>query len=329
MQSNTRRAELHERLPLDAPLSLHVFPSYYCNFRCSYCLHSLNEEKLKQLAFKRQLMEFDTYRKTIDSLEEFGSTLKALIFAGHGEPLIHKDIAAMVAYAKKNNAAERVEIVTNASLLEQALSEQLIEAGLDRLRISVQGVSAEKYRDISGIDIDFEKLLENIRYFHTNRKKTEVYIKIIDIALNDESDKKKFYDTFAPVSDTAAIEYTIPFIPEIDYRGMSSSLTRCKQGHQRSSHICSMPFYMLVVEPDGAVVPCCSAEVPLIYGNIHENSLSEIWNSEVKRAFLQMQLEDRNMNRVCSRCSVPGFGLQEGDYLDDHVEKLAPLYKPR
>jgi len=326
MRADNRRIALHEKLPLEAPLSLHVFPSYYCNFRCSYCLHSLSEEKLHKLSFKKQFMEFETYRKAIDSLEGFGSTLKALVFAGHGEPLMHKDIAAMVAYAKKNKVAERVEIVTNASLLHEPLSEKLIEAGLDRLRISIQGVSMQKYRDISGIDIDFEKLVKKISYFHSLRKATEVYIKIIDIAIEDESEKNKFYELFAPLSDTATIEYTIPFIPELNYNTLSALSARCKQGHQRSSHICSMPFYMLVVEPNGAVLPCCSAEIPLIYGTVQKNSLCEMWNSEVRRSFLQMQLVDRTVNRVCRRCSVPAYGLQEGDYLDDHVEKLIRLF---
>jgi radical SAM protein with 4Fe4S-binding SPASM domain len=327
MTTSMKRVELYKELPLDTPFSLHVFPAYYCNFKCSYCLHSLSEEQLKELSFKRQLMDIETYKKAIDSLKEFPGRLKALIFAGHGEPLIHKDIDKMVAYAKENNVAERIEIVTNASLLTRELSDKLIAAGLDRLRISIQGMTSQKYRDVSGVEIDYNNFLENIRYFYNNKENTNVYIKIIDIALENSKEEQRFHDTFSPISDTVAIEYTIPFVPEIDHSRFNTDFTKCKQGHKRSSNICSMPFYMLVLEPNGNVVPCCSTSVPMIYGNIHETGLKEVWNSEKLRSFLRMQLTDRNINAVCRHCSVPSFGLQEGDYLDEYAAELLKFYK--
>jgi sulfatase maturation enzyme AslB (radical SAM superfamily) len=60
-----KRSQLHEVLPLDTPYSLHVFPSYFCNFSCSYCLHSLSSSDLDGMGFRKQLLSFDTYRKTL------------------------------------------------------------------------------------------------------------------------------------------------------------------------------------------------------------------------------------------------------------------------
>jgi len=327
MSDNIIRTKLYKELPLSTPFSVHIFPSYFCNFKCSYCLHSLSEEELKKMSFKRQFMEFDTYKKAIDSLKEFPNKLKALIFAGHGEPLIHKDIDKMVDYAKKNNIADRVEIVTNASLLTHDLSDKLISAGLDRLRISVQGVTSQKYKDVSNIQIDYNDFVENIRYFYRKRKNTNIYIKIIDIALDSKEDEKKFLDIFSPVCDTAAIEYAIPFVSEVDYSSFNTDFNRCKQGHSQSSNICSMPFYMLVLEPNGNILPCCSTTVPIVLGNIHNSSLRDVWQSEKLKSFLRLQLTGKNMNSVCKACSVPSFGLQEGDYLDDYANDLIRYYK--
>jgi radical SAM protein with 4Fe4S-binding SPASM domain len=271
-------------------------------------------------------MDFETFKKAIDSLKEFPERLKAIIFAGHGEPLIHKDIDKMVKYAKEKNVAERIEIVTNGSLLNQELSDRLIAVGLDRLRISIQGVTAKKYKEVCGIEIDYNKFVENIRYFYQNRENTDMYIKIIDIALNNNDEEKIFYDIFKPISDTAAIEYTIPFVSEIDYSKFDTDFTKCKQGHKRCSNICSMPFYMLVLEPNGNVVPCCSTSVPIVYGNINNENMGEIWNSIKLKEFLHLQLTDRNNNVICKKCSVPSFGLQEGDYLDDYSEELLKYY---
>jgi radical SAM protein with 4Fe4S-binding SPASM domain len=326
MTMDPRRSQLHENLPLDAPYSLHVFPTHYCNFKCAYCLHSLPQEKLDRLSFKKQHMPFSLYTKAIDDLAEFPNRLKALIFAGHGEPLIHPHLVEMVKYAKDERVADRVEIVTNASLLTPERSDRLIAAGLDRLRISVQGISREKYREVSGVNLDFQRFVENINYFYRHKVHTEVYIKIIDIALDNERQRELFHTLFSNISDITAIEYAIPFVAEIDHSRFKTDFSKCKQGHRHESPVCSMPFYMLVLGPDGSVLPCCNTEIPLPYGNIKENSLAVLWNGDVKRKFLHMQLIDRTRNPVCRTCTVPAFGLQEGDYLEEHAAALLRHY---
>lgn len=323
---NTVRTELYQKLPLDTPFSIHIFPSFYCNFKCNYCLHSLSEEELGKKGFVKQNMPFETFKKVIDDAEKFSDKIKALIFAGHGEPLIHDRIAEMVAYAKRTGKFERIEIVTNGSLLKPELSDKLIEAGLDRLRISLQGVSAEEYQEVSKAAIDFEEFVDNIRYFYEHKISTEVYIKIIDVALKEVGDENRFQEIFKKVSDITAIEYAIPFVKEIDYSNIGELSKRCKQGHKQISHICSMPFYMMVINPDGNVVPCCSTEFPMIFGNVKEKSLVDIWHSEIRSLCLKRQLGGVDQIPICKECSVPAFGLQQGDYLDGHEEELLERY---
>ncbi|GHV38928.1 radical SAM protein [Synergistales bacterium] len=321
------RAELYKQLPLTTPFSLHIFPSYFCNFRCSYCLHSLSDEALKNMRFERQMMPLDIYKKAIDDLSFFPDRFKALIFAGHGEPLTHPDIAKMVAYAKEKRAADRVEIVTNGSLLTQSLSRDLIDAGVDRLKISIQGTSALKYKNVSSVDVDFDIFLKNLAWFYEHKTITDVYIKIIDVALDGKEDEERFQRLFAPLADMAAVEYAIPFVKEIDYNSYGKNTGLAKQGHKaKGTMVCAMPFYMIVLAPNGDVLPCCSTEIPISFGNINEESLSDIWNSSLRKRFLALQLRNRFDNAICARCSVPNFGLQEGDYLDDYKEELTHLY---
>lgn len=319
---NTTRMELYQKLPLNTPLSIHVFPTFFCNFKCSYCLHSLSQEELKRKGFLKQVMEFDIYKKIIDDAENFPDKIKALIFAGHGEPLMHSRIADMVAYAKQSGKFERIEIVTNGSKLDPELSDKLIEAGLDRLRISLQGVDEEEYREISNVIINFDKLVDNILYFYQHKINTEVYIKIIDVALKKAGDVERFQKIFNCISDIAAIEYAIPFVNEIDYTNIGKLSERCKQGHKQVSSICSMPFYMMVINPDGNVVPCCSTDYPMIFGNVKDKSLVDIWNSEIRNLCLKRQLGGVARIPICKDCSVPAFGLQQGDYLDGHENEL-------
>ena len=59
---------------------------------------------------------------------------------------------------------------------------------------------------------------------------------------------------------------------------------------------------------------------------IEKNNLKEIWDSKKLNDFLCMQLTDLTQNKICKECSVPQYGLQEGDYLDDDKERLLKMY---
>lgn len=321
-----KRTKLHQQLPLVSPFSIHIFPTYKCNFKCNYCIHGMTKVELEAKNFKKEHMSFDTYKKVIDQAKEYTEPLKALIFAGHGEPLMNPNIAQMVAYAKKNDIAQRVEITTNGSLLTPKLSDELIHAGIDRLKISIQGTSTKKYQDIAKYNINFEKFLSNLEYFHQHKKHTEVYIKIIDIALEDKADEEKFKIMFQDKCNYLDIEYAIPFVKEIKQTIYNKEFDRCKQGHFEKSNICSMPFYMQVIAPNGDILPCCSTDIPIVLGNIHETTLKKIWDGQKLNCFLQLMLKDRAKNHICKLCSVPEFGLQEGDYLDDYADNLLQKY---
>lgn len=300
-----------------------------CNFKCKYCLHSVSNEELKKKGFKKETMSFEIYKKVIDDIKQYENKLKAFIFAGYGEPLLHKDICKMVKYAKDSDISNRVEIVTNASLLTKEMSDGLISAGVDRLKISIQGTSSQKYKDISDYNLNYDDFLANLKYFYDNKKHTEVYIKIIDIALDDAADGEKFKAMFAPVADYVDIEYAIPFVKELDDSVYNKNFDKCKQGNLTKSKICSIPFYMQSISPNGDVLPCCSTDIPIVIGNIKNSSLKEIWEGQVQKNFLKIMLKDKNMNKICKTCTIPEYGLQEGDYLDEYKDELLEKYEAK
>lgn len=322
----TQREDLYKKLPLRTPLSIHIFPTYKCNFKCSYCIQALSQEDLINKNFSKDVMDFEVYKKAIDDILEYEHKLKALIFAGHGEPLMHPRIVDMVKYAKNKNIADRIEITTNGVLLKKEISDGLIDAGVDRLKISIQGTSSKKYKEIAKFKLDYDEFLNNLEYFSLNKKNTEVYIKIIDIALDNNEDKLKFEKMFERISTYVDIEYAIPFVNEIDHSNIKENFDKCKQGHCIKSDICSMPFYMQVIDPNGNILPCCSTDIPAVLGNVKEMSLKESWKSKKMNMFLQTMLKDKNKNPICSKCSVPEYGLQNGDYLDAYKNELLDKY---
>jgi Molybdenum cofactor biosynthesis enzyme len=180
------RTPLEEKLPLSTPYVLQFFPIYACNFVCKYCHFSIEKEK-RCFVTDRISMSMDLYKKCVNDIAMFPEKIRTLRFVGMGEPLMHRNIAEMVHLAKLKNIANRVEILTNGSLLNQRMTNNLVAAGLDRLVISLQGVSARAYKEVSGIDLDFDHFVEQIAYFYAHKGQTHMHLKVVDIALHGNS----------------------------------------------------------------------------------------------------------------------------------------------
>jgi len=325
-----KRKKLADVLPLDTPIVFQFFPIYACNFKCHYCLLSTDADKRPFISDKVS-MDLGLYKKCLDDITSFSSKVKVLRFVGMGEPLLHKDIAEMVACAVSRDVAHTVEILTNASLLGPEVSDSLIKAGLSRLVVSLQGATQQGCRQMSGESADLKKIIDNLRYFFKHKDKTHVYIKIVDLALENKNDQQRFYEIFGDICDTIGIEYTVPIYPCVDYdsvlEGKRAGLTQfglpvCEV------KVCPQPFFTMQINPDGKVVPCYSAAYPDILGDCNNESVCEIWKGKKFQAFRRSMLEGRKqLSRVCAECKIITHRFFPEDNLDNDAERLKKFYE--
>lgn len=320
------RVKLAEVIPLTTPFSVFVFPSTYCNFRCVYCGHSLGYPKMREkYDFVPEYMSMETYTKILEQLQEFPNKLKMLSLTGQGEPLLNKDLPLMIKMAKEANIAERIEIITNASLLTPAMSDGLIEAGLDTLRVSMQGLSTEKYQEICGNNIDFDNFIENIKYFYRHKKNTQLFVKIMDVSL-EEGEQDKFYQLFRDCSDRMYIEKMLPVYEGVEItKDMNVDYDRYGRKHQERA-VCPLPFYMLGIFPNGDVEPCDTIYKPIILGNVGQESIIRMWNGRRLREFWEIQLKkERDASMRCVACCAPDDVAHYEDILDDDADRILKL----
>lgn len=318
-----KRELLHEKIPLEAPLALQVTVTGACNFRCVFCHQSLSKERLQEYGVYHQFMEFHLFEKMLDDLRAFKTEIKTLNLGGFGEPLLHPQIDKMVAAAKAGGV-KQVEIVTNASLLTPEVSDKLIEAGVDRLRISIEGLSRDMYRQMCGVAMDYEKLIENLAYFYRNKRGTTVYIKIIDSALKSKEDEKLFFSTFTPLADYIHVERMVPLVPEVEYLKSRNEFSYCMRGNRMEPvEICPQAFYTLAINSNGDVFPCCNVPRALTLGNLSVTSLREMWHGAPRVHFLKKILKKEKADfSVCRICTLYKYVYQPEDYLDDRQEVL-------
>jgi len=324
-----QRTILAEVLPLSTPIVVQMFPIYACNFACRYCVFSVEKAKRGFISDKI-VMEMDLYRKCVDEIALFPEKLKVLRFVGMGEPLLHKDIAAMVEYAVSKQVAHKVEILTNGSLLTPAMSDALIGAGLSRLLISLQGTSSVKYKHVCGADIDFESFTNDIKYFYDHKGAAQVHIKIIDYALENSEDEERFYELFGDICDTIGVEHAGPIFPGVDYQRVlkGKDRSRTQFGLPVSDvHICPQPFFTMQINPDGKAVPCYSIAYPSIVGDCSHQTISEIWNGKKLQDFRLAMLDGiKNASETCADCNIIRHRLFPEDNLNDHAEQLKTCY---
>lgn len=102
------------------------------------------------------ILPWEIYRDLIDGLGDMGCYYLSL---SGGEPLLVRDIAERVRYAKKR--IPYVHIVTNGYLLGKDLVEDLAKAGLEEISISIDGVGKD-HDNLRGVEGAFEKAISAI-----------------------------------------------------------------------------------------------------------------------------------------------------------------------
>jgi radical SAM protein with 4Fe4S-binding SPASM domain len=307
------RQKLQDLLPLDTPFVIQVFPIYACNLKCNYCIFQKPLYK-RHFITDTALMPTDNFYEYVRQMQAFPRKIKVLRFVGIGEPLLHPELSNMIAYAKRKNIAEKIEVITNGLALNPDLSDELINAGLDSLEVSVQGLSCDDYFNNTKTPILFDLFLYQLSYFYHHKKDCKVYIKIVDSVLTD---KDKFFKTFGHLCDYIGVENTVPIhtgveLPERVQTQFGKPLVK--------SDVCSQPFYHIQINPDGIVVPCYSFEFPYVLGNANKSSLVDIWNGEALKTFRLNHTD----NEICKACKMSKYRMFEEDKIE--IEKVRELY---
>lgn len=320
---NTQRMELGKALPLEMPLSLNIYITNFCNFKCNYCYHTLEKDKFTQQYGDRMNMSLESFKKTIDGIEGFPSKLKTILISGHGEPLLNPEIAAMVEYASSKNVAERIEIITNASVLTHELSDKLIAGGLTALRVSIQGVSKQKYKDISNVDIDFDVFVEQLEYFYKQSRGYDctVYCKTVDAAL-DKGEEQEFFDIFSDCCDFINIENVVVFEESIEYKGIKNiGINKNKNGMDvKAVRVCPIPFYTMDVFTDGKIMNC-HVMAQSLRGDIDSTTVYKVWNSMQTKQFWKDLLNCTNGDG-CANCHFKVGLMKNGDNIDNFAQEI-------
>ena len=129
-----------------------------CNFRCTYCMPAeIFGESYKFLP-KDEILSFEEIARLARIFVEFG--VNKLRITG-GEPLLRTDLHILIAMLTRMPGLEDLTLTTNAYLLPQQ-AQQLKDAGLQRITISLDTLDDEVFKEMNGRGISIDRVLQGI-----------------------------------------------------------------------------------------------------------------------------------------------------------------------
>jgi MoaA/NifB/PqqE/SkfB family radical SAM enzyme len=112
----------------------------------------------------KAILRFEDYKKVLD---ELGPTLLHIDFMNWGEPLLHREIFDMVAYAKRFDVDTHIS--TNLNEFDAAMAEKMVLSGLDAVTLSIDGMTQETYSKYR-VRGDYAKVIEHLKLLVRKKK---------------------------------------------------------------------------------------------------------------------------------------------------------------
>ncbi len=219
----------------------------------------------------------------------------------------------MVQYAKDRGCTLQVDTTTNAALLDPKTGLALIEAGLDRINISINGLSDESYRSFTRRKVSFERLVDNVRRFYEQRKNCLVCVKMVGDNLPKE-EHERFLHIFGDISDRIFIEHIAPCWPTFEMTEVTPNMSVGIYGQDiHEVEVCPYIFYSMSINSDGRVSLCfLDWARRMIIGDARSQSLKDIWNGKTLRNYQRMHLaKNRRSHAVCGTCGQLSHGFPD------------------
>ncbi|MDP8222566.1 MAG: radical SAM/SPASM domain-containing protein [Candidatus Lernaella stagnicola] len=260
------------------PAVVTVETTTHCNLRCTFChrTHSPTPERVLPLDIFRTLI--DDPRHRIDTMHLYGM----------GEPLMDPHLVDRIALCRERGI--QTHIATNATLLDERKTTELLDAGLTAVTFSVDTLRPEVYEDLRR-GANYARTVANILHFLERRRASKRQPFVFVQMLRTEQTAKEI----------GAIRHFWRQRGVTAVRVCRDEFTnRPPHIHDRRHHYTSAgpcPFLWYgpaLVRADGGLYPCCSAGLdgePA--ANLNETSLYDFWTGPMMREIRETHLAGR------------------------------------
>lgn len=265
-----------------------------CNYRCKMC----PQNDLKR---PRMDMEGSEYRRILDEINEYG--VEGIWLYHLGESLLHPEFIENVEHIKTKNNLGNIWLSTNGQFFTEEKRKAILNSNITWINYSAHSVTEETYLKVIP-EGDFKSVQENLEAFYDMKKdmilpsKPFLHCQMIEqectVGEIDEFILKHYKR--AEIVSVNMLEYVN--MPNNAYgikQRERSPLKNCVRVARNDCFICS----------NGDVTLCDAAYNGELYlGNVHEDSLYDIWNGEKRKEILKLNKEGRMQEiEFCRTCT--------------------------
>jgi radical SAM protein with 4Fe4S-binding SPASM domain len=201
--------------------------------------------------------------------------------------------------------------------MNQKMVSDIIDSGLDRIIISLDGFTQEVYEQyrVNGRVDEVKKAVELLVAEKRKRKVNHPHIIVQTLVVKPnehEVDEIKAWSKSAGVNEvkwkTAQLYHPSDDHPLMPVNEKYRRYRKNAQGQwviksELDNH-CWRLWSSCVITWDGGIVPCCfDKDAAYKMGSLRKQSLNEIWNNDDYKRFRSQLLNSRKSIDICSNCS--------------------------
>jgi MoaA/NifB/PqqE/SkfB family radical SAM enzyme len=305
------------------PIYVEMSPSGTCNHHCSFCGLDF------MVGQRTRFLDTDLLRKRLPEMAGLG--VRAIQYAGEGEPLLHGDISNIVQHTFA--AGIDVGISTNGFLLNASLAKSILPY-CTWIKISVDAGTRETHARVHGCkESDFGRVMANARNAvevrEANGYECTLGFQMVVLPENYSEVRRLAvgafgvgmdYVVFKPYSRqplTKSEKYRDVSLPESWSKEVRQLETgerfrvivreeafRKSTGSRRYDRCLALPFWAYV-DAGGGVWGCYRflGDERFYYGNLCENTFEEIWQGDLRKRSLEM-MENFDISQCGVNCRM-------------------------
>ncbi len=289
------------------PLSLSIEPTTSCNLRCPEC-----PSGLRQFTRPKGMLNPQLLGSILDQTE------KDLIYLNlyfQGEPMLNPDFFELVRMARERGVFTNTSSNAHYFALDKARA--LVDSGLDRLIISIDGTDQDTYKKYR-VGGKLEKVIEGTRNLVRAKKENSNRGPLLFFQFLVSSHNEHQIEDVKALGKSIGVDHVLlKSMQVMDMSQPSEFLPKDKKYSRytvgkngslsirgRFENECWRMWSGAVITWDGLVVPCCfDKDAEHQMGDLKKQGFGEIWNGEKYLKFRKQIFNQRSKIDMCKNCS--------------------------
>jgi len=312
------------------PLYMEISPVGYCNHRCTFC-------GLDFMEYQNRRLETPLLTERLTELGKLG--LKSVMYAGEGEPLLHKDMPTIAEHTKASGID--VAFTTNAIPLTPERAERIVPVS-EWIKVSLNAGTAATYAAIHRTtESDFERVFKNLAAARNIREEGKLsctlgvqtilleqnrhevvtlakrvrdagldYLVVKPYSQHPQSETKEHQATSDGVNQKLAEELAPLGTDDFSVIFRTRAMNKTNENAKPYCECVALPFWSYI-DAGGGVWGCSVflGDHHFYYGSITEQSFQKIWEGERRAQSLAWVRKELDASGCRTNCRMDEVNL--------------------